>query len=205
MLLKTVPVFLFLAVTLSGGASLGAREALCPPAEESAKVIAKLGPVAVDEEAPSFGGWRLDSKRLLTLGELLLHQAGEPGAEKRALVVTFFATWCPQCKPGARVVDRLVGALEERGARAVFIATGERGAKPLKWLTALGVSRDALGDPFFSIAERYGVATAGGGEASLPKTFVLDGRGRVRAIYEDSTGDFCGHLLRTLSELLESP
>ena len=186
----------------------------CSPARADAPgsareptTVDRLGPVQVGKPAPPFGAERLDGKGVIGLDDLLGRERGDEARGGRAVVVSFFATWCKPCKPGLKVLQAEADALHGRGLRVALVAVGQRGSKPRDWLRDLGITMPAVGDHFYSVSERYGVAVRAkpgqpGEPASLPRTFVIDREGVVRVIYADERGDFAGHLRRALEDLL---
>lgn len=182
-----------------GAAALGLG-LLCPlgagaqPAPASVtERLDSCGPVSVGGLAPEFGGWALDG-RVLTLARLLHPPGGEPAP---GVVLSFFATWCKPCKDGLPLLDALAPRLQERGVPVLLVAVGEGADKVGPFLAGLGVGLVALEDKFGKIAERYGVGGKAGG--ALPRTFVLDGQGRVVAIVGREGEDFERVLLAALA------
>ena len=166
--------------------------------------VTALGPLRVGAPAPPFGGLRIGKRVVLGLDDLRDPAKGLPEGGPRVVVVSFFATWCYPCRTGLTTLQRLSDELSDQGLRVVLVAVGQRGAGPARFLRELGVTLPALSDRFYSIAERYGVASParaggeGGESAILPKTVVVDHEGVVRVIYADEAGDFEGHLRGSL-------
>jgi peroxiredoxin len=149
------------------------------PAEQVAgksRMVLQSGPMRVGEKSPSFAGWGLDGS-LITLSQLL---PAPPGA----LVVSFFATWCKPCEQSLPALARTVQSLQARNVRALLVAYGEGAEAVRPFVEAHSLGLPVLLDPFTKISQRLGVGKA------LPRTFVLDGEGRVRAIFETEGEDF---------------
>ena len=163
-----------------------------PPPASLTERLDSCGPVRVGGPAPEFGGWSVDG-HVVTLRRLLHASGRKPSA---GLVLSFFATWCKPCKAGLPLLASLAPGLGERGVSVLLVAVGEDAGQVRPFLAGLGVGLPALEDKFGKVAERYGVGGAEGGV--LPRTFVLDGQGRVRAILGREGTDFGAALLAAL-------
>jgi len=172
----SLPMVLIAAALLAIPASAG------PPAVERTEVLQEHGPVRIGAASPTFAGWDL-SGGLVSLEHLL-----PPRAEgTRALVITFFATWCAPCREGLPAFAELDRALADRGVEVLLVAAGEDADKAVPFLDALGISLPTVTDPFLKISEKFGLGT---GDTSLPRTFVLDRDGIVRGILGAEGADF---------------
>lgn len=154
----------------------------------SSRTVEVHGPVTVGGAAPTFAGWDAEG-RMVSLRDLL------PGPEKTAggpILVSFFATWCEPCKKGLPAMARLKERLAREDLRVVLVAFGQSADEFKPWLEKEGIDLPALADPFGKISARYGVAQA------LPRTFVLDGEGTIRAIFVLEGVDFEERLGETI-------
>lgn len=152
--------------------------------------LTESGAVRVGDAAPDFGGWTLDGG-VATLPRLM---SGPGGTSAKGLVLSFFATWCKPCRTGLAELHRAAPALGERGFGIALVAVGQGADEVRPYLAELGVELTAVEDRFGKVAERYGVASTAG-DATLPRTFVLDGGGVVRAILGREGHDFAALLL----------
>jgi hypothetical protein len=76
--------------------------------------------------------------------------------------------------------------------RGVLVAHGEDAAVVKPFLDARGVALPTILDPFLKLSQRLGVK-------ALPRTFVVNGRGEVSAIFEHEGADFEQALLAAIA------
>jgi cytochrome c biogenesis protein CcmG, thiol:disulfide interchange protein DsbE len=118
----------------------------------------------LDRPAPTFALTRLGGGDLVTSDAF----AG------RVHVVNFFASWCTPC----RAEHPQLMALRERGIVVLGIAYKDEPENSARFLNELGDPFEAVAlDPDGRFALEMGVAGA------VPETFVIDARGRIRAVH----------------------
>ena len=143
--------------------------------------LPESGSARVGAAAPSFGGWDLTGQRALTLDGLRRTPYLLP------LLITFGAS---SCRPCLESVPRLKGfAKRHPELRLVFIAVDSEPAAAQQFAAKSGLGdTPAVLDKLEQVAKLYGV----GGEqkAHLPRTFLIDAGGKVRAIYAAEGEDF---------------
>jgi peroxiredoxin len=144
--------------------------------------LQQSGAAKVGAMAPSFGGWDLSGRNVLTLDSLRRTPSAAP------LLVTFGASWCTACAKG---LPRLKAIAARSGLRLVYIDVEMDEAKAVDFAARMGIDGPALLDKFGAIAKTYGLSDEGsqGEVTSLPRTFLLDEKGRVRAIYREEGAD----------------
>lgn len=146
--------------------------------------LPQSGSARVNSPAPSFGGWDTGGKQVLTLDGLRHKPTLSP------LLITFGASWCHPCREG---LPRLI-ALEKKhpDLRLVLIDVLDDGEKAQAWAAEIGLTAPAILDKFGNIAKTYGLESGEGDKQSmqLPRTFLVDASGRVRAIYREEGKDF---------------
>ena len=147
--------------------------------------LQESGGARIGAIAPSFGGWDLAGKKVLTLDALRRTPAMAP------LLITFGASWCSACAAGLPRLRSLVTKHPE--LRLVLIDVEPDGQKAQEWAGKMGIDGAAILDKFENIAKTYGVAgsadDSGKETTALPRTFLVDTAGRVRAIYREEGKD----------------
>jgi thiol-disulfide isomerase/thioredoxin len=141
------------------------------------------GSARVGAPAPSFGGWDLKTSQVLTLDGLRHKPQLSP------LLITFGASWCHPCREG---LPRLIAlAKKHPELRLVLIDVVDDGETAQAWAGEIGLTAPAILDKFGNIAKTYGLDGGGGDKQSmkLPRTFLVDASGRVRAIYREEGTD----------------
>jgi peroxiredoxin len=155
--------------------------ALLAAAPASTVRMHESGSAKVGSAAPSFAGWDLTGQRALTLDGLRRTPYLLP------LLITFGAS---SCKPCAESLPRLKAFTKRHPeVRLVFVAVEDVGDKAQQLVTKTGIAdAPALLDKQEQAAKAYGVA--GEQKAQLPRTFLVDAGGKVRAIYGVEGEDF---------------
>jgi peroxiredoxin len=126
----------------------------------------------VGEKAPGFITSTLEGKRV-ALKEYWEQQG------KKAIVLSFFATWCQPCKEDLRYLQELQGRWGSQGLQVLAVHTQDPSAKKegvKKFLDELGVNLPVLLDEYGIIGKRYGVI-------ALPCNVLIDKEGILRAKY----------------------
>ena len=153
------------------------------------RTVNEAGPLKVGKPCPSFGGYGLNND-ILSLAKLLNPPKGSPAS---AVVISFFATWCKNCKEQLPIIERVVASLEGKGVRGVLVDFGEEAEVAASFAGSQKLHLPIIPDRFTKIAVRLGV------DQKLPRTFVIGHDGLVRAIFEHEGDDF-EKVLRTAVE-----
>ena len=146
--------------------------------------LQESGAAKVGSAAPSFGGWDLAGRKVLTLDGLRRTPTMAP------LLITFGASWCKPCNAGLPRLRALQTKHPEM--RLVLIDVEGDQQKAQDFAQRTGVDGPAILDKFEQIAKTYGVAGAqqdGNESMALPRTFLVDTMGKVRAIYREEGND----------------
>jgi peroxiredoxin len=126
----------------------------------------------VGEKAPGFITSTLEGKRV-SLKEYWEQQG------KKAIVLSFFATWCQPCKEDLKYLQGLQEQLGSQGFQVLSVLTQDSSAKAdavKKFLQDLGVNLPVLLDEHGIIGKRYGVT-------ALPCNVLIDKEGTLQAKY----------------------
>jgi peroxiredoxin len=135
--------------------------------------LEQSGSAKVGGTAPSFGGWDLSGQKVLTLDGLRRTPFLAP------VLLTFGASWCKPCAEGLPRLKKL--SLEHPEIRLVLIDVENDGPRAQAFAARMGIDGPALLDKFEQVAKTYGVS--GEEKTQLPRTFLIDAAGKVRAIY----------------------
>ena len=156
------------------------------------EVLQELGPVKVGEVVPSWAGHT--SKGQMVRGPDLIKP--KRGEAPKAVVISFFGTWCQPCRTGLRVIQ---GVMDENpGYKAILIAKPPQLNKVPSFLKGLGVSQLVVNDTHEKIAGRLGVG------AAVPRTIVVGPDGIVHGIFGEEGGDFKEVLEASLEKAAKS-
>ena len=141
--------------------------------------LSESGSARVGGTAPSFGGWDLAGRKVLTLDGIRRTPSMAP------LLITFGASWCKPCNEG---LPRLVSLTKKHPElRLVLIDVESDGQQAQEFAKRVGMDGPAILDKFEQIAKTYGVS--GDEKMQLPRTFLVDPTGKVRAIYREEGED----------------
>jgi len=123
------------------------------------------------EKPPAFITSTLDGKRVA------LKEYWEKG-DMKAIVLSFFATWCQPCKEDLKYLQQVQNQKGASGLQILCILTQDsaKADRVTKFLEDLGVSLPVLMDEYGIIGKRYTVT-------GLPCNFVIDKEGILRAKY----------------------
>ena len=110
------------------------------------------------------------------------------------VIVDFWATHCPPC---VKAFPRLQAIADGGGGRVHVVGVSEDDDAEVipPFVTRTGVRFPMVWDKSKSVAERYGVA-------SMPQTFVVDGKGVVRFVHYGYRAGEADELEREVQRLL---
>jgi peroxiredoxin len=146
------------------------------------------------ENKPASGAQPSSNPGLLPVGtkaptfSLKTPEGGAVGLDDlrgKAVLLEFFATWCPHCAAEAPHLQRLYGSLPKKDVAFVSVnADGEDGASVYAYHRYFGLTFPALLDPgnqpgSFTSPGGTGPTTQAYGVESFPTFYVLDRKGRI--------------------------
>jgi thiol-disulfide isomerase/thioredoxin len=153
-------------------------------------MVQSLGPVVVGQPLPTFAGYTASGDSVRSKDILNPHKKAKP----KAVIISMFTTYCEPCRIGLPIID----AMASDGAEpvtAVYIAVGEDKRKVTPFVKSLALKSMIIPDQHSVISKRLGVG------AQVPRTFVVDNKGIVVAIFETEGDDFRSRLKSILSKL----
>jgi peroxiredoxin len=105
----------------------------------------------------------------------------------QAVLLTFWATWCPPCQTEIPAMEVLYQAYKDHGFEVVAVASDVQGAEAIQpFVTQRNLSFTTLLDTTGQVTRLYGVT-------ALPTTYLLDREGRlvrvVIGIHDWATAD----------------
>jgi len=130
------------------------------------------------ESGPSGGLWDLE--------ESLGQEVG--GAPSRGVIVSFAATWCPNCVKGLQALERLAPEAKKAHVEIVVVMIPQFTTSIAAFMKGIGVTLPALKDKFGTFYKRW---TGGSlNPARLPYTFVINSAQQLVGIYGSEGADF---------------
>ncbi|HPO14527.1 MAG TPA: TlpA disulfide reductase family protein [Candidatus Hydrogenedentes bacterium] len=139
--------------------------------------------------APGFQLPSLDGQQV----ELSSHRG------KDVVVLDFWATWCPPCRKGLPIIDRLAKEFYGRGVVAYGI-NNEKLPLVKEFIKEQGIDLTVLTDPSNAVFEKYMVN-------GIPQTVIIGKDGVIRKVHVGLSFNFEGSLRREINKALteESP
>lgn len=166
---------------------------VAPREGSKSHLLKKSGLAELGKQVPFFSGWALTDtgSQPLNLGRILKRQ-------KRGYVVTVAASWCAPCRVGLKRLSEAQGRFKEAGVDVVVIvADSSAHAKSLRAEFKLGWT-SVIVDEFKTYASKMCPDPKDEKGLSLPRTFVLDGQGKIKRIISEEGDDYIDQLLGAL-------
>lgn len=114
---------------------------------------------------------------------------------KNVLLLDFWATWCPPCRKGLPVIDRLAKEFQDRGV-AVYGVNSESPGLVKEFLKKQGLSLAVLTDPSKKVFEQYNVR-------GIPQTVLIGKDGIIRNVHVGLSFNFEGSLRQRIQAALK--
>jgi peroxiredoxin len=122
---------------------------------------------------------------------------------KKAVLLNFWATWCPPCRSEMPTMEKIYREYESRGLEilAVSIDSGPESVAAVaveKFMVELELTFPALLDPRMEVATRYKLL-------GLPMTVLIDRRGTIRGVEVGYRDWSSAESRKKIESLLKSP
>jgi peroxiredoxin len=98
----------------------------------------------------------------------------------KAVLVNFWATWCPPCREEIPDLVKLYAAKKSAGLEIIGVDVGESAKRVAAFAEKNGMTFPVVLDEDQSVAEAYGVS-------GIPTTFLIASDGRVLGTYHAFT------------------
>jgi len=119
----------------------------------------------------------LDTSKEFTLSD----HYGRGKERKKAIILTFFGTWCKPCINELPALEKLWQRFKNGGLLIVDVCVDILSAEKAKQIIEKAkVNFPVIHDRLGIVKDRYGVV-------KLPKMFLIDGEGRIRKIFHGFT------------------
>lgn len=128
----------------------------------------------IDEEAPVFSLPDKDGNYIF-LRDFCGGALRKPwiNKEKKAVVISFFATWCVPCKKEIPYLMQLKNQFKDKPVEFVLIDVGENREKVEPFLQQESIDLTVLFDQYQVVSKKYGAT-------SLPRLVVVSKGGKVK-------------------------
>lgn len=134
----------------------------------------------------------LDSKKEFTLGDYY----GTAKDRKKAVIISFFGSWCKPCLKELPELEKLWKARKDKGLMIVDVCVDKMEAgKAKKQITDAKVTFPVIHDRLNIVKDRYGVKM-------LPRMFLADAEGKIIKVYFGFTPGIQNELETELDRLL---
>lgn len=122
------------------------------------------------------------------------------GARKKALLLNFWASWCPPCIRELPALHGLMVQLVKRDVAIEWFAISEDDESQAEFLAKINLDDlPVIYDDFFRIAKNFGVSR-------LPVTLLLNGKGELLWRYDGACAWDDDQLIETIEQhILGSP
>lgn len=93
--------------------------------------------------------------------------------EKKAVVISFFATWCVPCKKEIPYLMQLNDQFKDQAVKIILVDVGEEKEKVTPYLRQENINLPVLFDQYQIVSKKYGAT-------SLPRLVVISKEGKVK-------------------------
>ena len=152
----------------------------------------------IDDEAPVFSLPDMDGNYVF-LRDFCGGTLRKPwiNKEKKAVVISFFATWCMPCKKEIPYLMQLKDQFKDKSVEFILVDVGENKEKVEPYIQQENIDLTVLFDQYQVVSKKYGAT-------SLPRLVVISKGGKVKK-YQKGFEDpevFVTDMQKLLSELV---
>ena len=152
----------------------------------------------IDDEAPVFSLPDMDGNYVF-LRDFCGGTLRKPwiNKEKKAVVISFFATWCMPCKKEIPYLMQLKDQFKDKPVEFILVDVGENKEKVEPYIQQENIDLTVLFDQYQVVSKKYGAT-------SLPRLVVISKGGKVKK-YQKGFEDpevFVTDMQKLLSELV---
>ena len=152
----------------------------------------------IDDEAPVFSLPDMDGNYVF-LRDFCGGTLHKPwiNKEKKAVVISFFATWCMPCKKEIPYLKQLKDQFKDKPVEFILVDVGENKEKVEPYIQQENINLTVLFDQYQVVSKKYGAT-------SLPRLVVISKGGKVKK-YQKGFEDpevFVTDMQNLLSELV---
>lgn len=117
--------------------------------------------------------------------------------EKKAVVISFFATWCVPCKKEIPYLLKLKDQFNEQPVKFLLIDVGEDKDKVIPYLLQENIDLTVLFDQYQVVSKKYGAT-------SLPRLVVISKEGKVKKYQKgfEDPDTFMADMQKLIKELI---
>ena len=112
------------------------------------------------------------------------------------IMLSFWATWCDQCKQGMPVLNDIYLKYRNEGFTLLSINTDKNIEKVTKFLRGEQIAYPILMDDLHEASKKYEVE-------DMPATYILDRDGQLRYVHNGYPEGYQDEFLKQIRELME--
>ncbi|MBI5495795.1 MAG: TlpA family protein disulfide reductase [Deltaproteobacteria bacterium] len=174
---------------------LGLAVAVAGAGSAHAEAVADEGQLKEGQQALMFQSkvinWEAASTKVVDMAALT-------NGSKKAVILSFFATYCEPCKKELPFLGRMYEKYKDQGLSVVVVSIDQK-QEDIQKAGDLAKEHNLLypvaSDRFNIVAKRYGVKR-------LPCLYILDGAGKVSMVNTGYSEEFSGQLLANIQTRL---
>ena len=153
---------------------------------ETTEALQRSGRAVVGEAAPFLSGWTASNKVFSTT-KVFKDQS------IRECVLVFWASWCPPCLNGMKMLSAAENRFADRGIQIVLVNYSETLEKVQEFLEKYPQPYPIVIDRWQKSSETYLADEKGA--VALPRTVLIDRAGLVKAIFSTEGEDYVERIL----------